>query len=277
MRDKLISDQQAQSFRVRRDGVPELDVYDFGQGGKKITLEGHEALYNAKDPVARALRRRYGMKNQTDFRHLDMNRDVSPGATIGTFLSSIAKSKNNALDRLFGATGPTLGALLGAGALGAAGYGAGYLGDKLVNKINQLFGARVVKAPALGLKYIGAALGGLGGGLIGYERSNNLVKSSAMFSNPRNFILEKLQGANDLTTMQKAQLAGKIRMMDTSSAERLKAIVRAAAGFGVGALIARFFGFGLGGSFVGGVLGATANVMSHSVGPGGSQYLRKNY
>lgn len=71
-----------------------------------------------------------------------------------------------------------------------------------------------------------------------------MQKKSSMWEDPRNFLLEKLQRANDVNAIDKAILAGKIRSMDSYSATNLEKLVRGALGIGVGAIIARFFGLG---------------------------------
>lgn len=259
------SDQSAQDFRINEYGIPELTIYDFGNGGDKTTLYGQKALYNAADPTAQALRFRYGLTSPIASRHLEFKGFDDPnqtiGARIGKWLHDAAESdKPTMLGRVY-----NKGPLAGAALTGLAGYGIGSLADKL-------FGRGLISKKTLGL--LG---GGLLGTIIGASREKNasaMKKESATFQNPRNFILEKLQGANDISTLQKAHLAAKIRMMDTSSAERLKTIVRAAAGFGVGALIAKFFfGAGAVGTLIGGALGATVYTKAHGYDDKGRKYL----
>lgn len=258
------SDQSAQDFRVNEFGIPELTIYDFGNGGDKTTLYGQEALYNASSPEAHRLRFRYGMHSPAQFRHLAFkgfnDPDSTMGARVGKWLHDVAESdKPTLLGRLY-----NKGPLAGAALTGLAGWGAGKLADKFL-------GEGIIPKSTLGL-----LAGGLAGTIVGSVREKNasLVKESAMFQNPRNFILERLQGAHDISTLQKAQLAAKVRMMDTSSAERLKSIVRASAGFGVGALIAKFF-FGTGtiGTLVGGAIGAAVYHKANKPDDRGRRYL----
>lgn len=181
-------------------------------------------------------------------------------ASIGTWLHNMAEdNKPTWLGRIYNA-GPVAGAAL----TGGAGWALGKLADKILGD------GAVVPMSTVGL--LG---GGLIGGVISHLRNKKedyynetipkkasvMEKKSVAFQNPRNFILERLQGATDLSPIQKAQLAARIRTMDNGSAERLKGIVRAAAGFGVGALIAKFFGASFGGMMAAGVVGAVARTM----------------
>lgn len=146
-------------------------------------------------------------------------------------------------------SGATVGGVLGAG------------GGALASLIARLFlGKTSVGKWALA----GGALGALLGGHNGFVRSRRnpsamyLQKSAATYTDPRNFILEKLQGANDIGVGEKVRLAASVKNMSRSDAEKLASLVRAALGFGVGAIIAKFF-FGTSsaaGTLLGGVLGA---------------------
>ena len=105
----------------------------------------------------------------------------------------------------------------------------------------------------------GGALGALLGGYSGHVRStaDRMSKSAATYMDPRNFILEKLQGAGDVSIGEKIKLADAVRSLDRSSAEKLASLVRSALGFGVGAIISKFiFGTNPAGTLLGGVLGA---------------------
>lgn len=119
----------------------------------------------------------------------------------------------------------------------------------------------------------GLALGLIGsglGGTVGHLRRTNVEnqrqvakhvedgimrKKAAMYQDPRNFILEKLQSANDISSMMKASLADQVRRLSPQQAQTLAAAVRAAVGFGVGALIAKFLGTNVA---FGGIMGALA-------------------
>lgn len=158
---------------------------------------------------------------------------------------------------------PVTGALAG----GAAGWGVGKLGELLEQ---QLSGR---DEPSMPWSIIGMLLSAVGGGAFGQlrkgvkeytkkqeegmDKNSGVVVKSAMYTDPRNFILERLQGATDISPFEKAQLAARVRAMNTSGAEVLKSLVRSAMGFGVGAIIAKFFGFSLmGGGGVGALAGA---------------------
>ena len=148
------------------------------------------------------------------------------------------------------------GPLAGGSAGALAGYGTGALADWILDKING--GER---DPMIQLKWLGALAGGGTGAVLGHYRkkydsgnaadnwSDNarrmskyagMVKTSAMFNDPRNLILERLQGANDLGFAEKANLANAVRNLDPASAKQLADMVRASLGFGVGAIIARY-------------------------------------
>ena len=248
-------EQAAQKFSVDENGVPKLKIYDFGNGGQVTTLSGAEALANAWSPEAKQLRVAYGMtpKDILDNKFYgDDDTRNSFSARTGRWLHNFANDPEPSFIGRIYDSGPIAGSAVTAG----AGWAAGKLADMLLGE------------GAVPKSLIGLLGGGVLGGIVSHIRKKasadeGMEKESAMFQNPRNFILEKLQGANDLTPIQKAQLANKVRMMDSSSAERLKAIVRAAAGFGVGSLIAKFF-FGATGwkAAMGGVVGAVANVLS---------------
>lgn len=177
-------------------------------------------------------------------------------------LQDIADSPNPTLPGRILNQGPLVGG--GAGAL--AGFGAGAIADWVLDKINGGQRDSLIK-----LKWLGALLGGGTGATLGHYRKKNnsgaaaetwptqlmLTKHAAMYADPRNFILEKLQGARDLGYAEKAKLASAVRNMDSTSARKLADMVRASLGFGVGAIIARFL-FGMNsvrGTMFGGLVG----------------------
>lgn len=241
-------------LRWDENGQPILTVKDFSRGGAESTFEGmqalkmapHEALGDTKNTtyVAPAY---YGPDDYREKFLYRMGRGIRKKLDDPepTFIGRILNK------------GPVAGSLLGAGSGWLLGTGA----TKLMKLLNPDFD--------LPLSTIGLLGGGVTGGLLGYFRNKAIeerkekfgkkasIIKEAMFRDPRNFILERLQGATDISPFEKAQLAAKVRQMDTQSAERLKRQVRAAMGFGVGALIAKFFfGSGLIGMGVGGLLGA---------------------
>lgn len=104
---------------------------------------------------------------------------------------------------------------------------------------------------------------GLGAGLGYFSNKHNVLrkegtymqKQASLYQDPRNFILEKLQRSSDLSLVDKAMLANKVRNMDRMAASELEKLVRSALGIGVGVVIAKFFGLGTLGTAMGGMLG----------------------
>lgn len=136
-------------------------------------------------------------------------------------------------------TGAVGGGFLGAG----AGLLAGIAAERMTG--NTLLPLLAISA--------GTALGAG----VGHGRKKLMEKSSAMYHDPRNFILEKLQAATDLGMADKAALAASVRNLELHKAEKLASLVRSAVGYGVGSIIAKFI-FGSDsrlGSLFGGMLG----------------------
>lgn len=256
------SAQSHRRFSVDEYGNPTLKVYDFGNGGVTHTVTGKAALINSDDPRAIQLRHAYGVTpEETLTKNIEGD---GYGATIGKTLHNWAKDTNPSwLGRVYD-SGPLAGSALTAG----TGWLLGALYDKLLGEEGSI--------PKSTIGLLG---GGLLGGIIGHIRSSKpkyyemekssstMEKKSVAFQNPRNFILERLQGATDLSPIQKAQLASRVRSMGNMEAERLKGMVRAAAGFGVGALIAKFFGASTMGAMASGVVGAVARTMMAGMAP----------
>lgn len=234
-------------------GNPTLEVYDFTDGGRRTKLKGIDAVVNARAyaPVRKNLPQ--SVINAHKFRGYDDYRNSTEFA-VGKMLHDLSNRGTTA----------TGGLLQSLGTLGGAAAGTG-LGALLMHLLYKYKG---IETPYMRPSMYGAIGGGILGGILGNVATSGptpldkpqtsqitpaLEKRSAMYQNPRNFILEQLQSANDIGSWEKAQLAAKIRAMDTASAEKLKAMVRAALGFGVGALIARFFGAGLTGSLAAGL------------------------
>ena len=165
------------------------------------------------------------------------------------------------------------GPLTAGGAGAATGLGVGAIADLVLDKING--GPR---DSVINLKLLGALLGGGAGAVLGHYRKKvnapgyapetanatvdnmfraDLVKHAAMFRDPRNVILEKIQGASDIGFAEKAKLAAAVRSMDQTRAKQLADMVKASLGFGVGALVAKFlFGMNsLRGTMFGGLVG----------------------
>lgn len=147
---------------------------------------------------------------------------------------------------------PTTAAMIGAGLGSATGWKVNrvYTGEDALPTMNLDWAQPYIekaKQQALGAS-----------GIPGLAKSGS-VKQAAMYQDPRNFILEKLQRDNELSMADKATLAGKIRNMSLGEASQLETLVRGALGIGVGAIIARFFGLGLLGTLAGAGLGAWAS------------------
>lgn len=260
-------------FRTNRDGsvTPVLKVYDL-TGGKTEEFEGPEALAYApedeypeyKDDI-RALRQFYGpMKPEGDYRG---TRAFKYGRALGAWLHN---PKESFLGKIFDHP------LSGAGVAGTAGYALGLGGEALEKAIT---GSPEASIPLSSILLALGAVGGTGVGALrrkvkdtkerdmkstikqvtpNMQKKGGVILKSAMYTDPRNFILERLSAASDISPFEKAQLAVKVRNMGTMEAESLKAMVRSAMGFGIGALIAKFFGFGLTGMGIGGGIGALA-------------------
>ena len=132
--------------------------------------------------------------------------------------------------------------------VGGAGLlaGIGLLGSHLGKK----FGLLAPDTDPLWYGLGGAAVGGAAGyfsnkyNLFNQAPTEGFTKSSSMWQDPRNFLLEKLQRSQDINAIDKALLANKIRNMDHYSATNLEKLVRGALGIGVGTIIAKFFGLG---------------------------------
>jgi hypothetical protein len=160
------------------------------------------------------------------------------GYKAGKGIREFIYSPNSSVLGKIGDTGAIGGGALGAG----AGLLAGIVGERLTG--NTL------------IPLLTTAVGTAAGAGLGHHR-NKLQKEASMFRDPRNFILEKLQGASDIGMADKARLAMEVRNMDVQRAEELKELVHAAMGYGVGSIVAKFI-FGDDsrlGSLLGGMLG----------------------
>lgn len=229
--------------------------------GETVTLTGDRAMAMSDEPGAAQWR----AENPGEFVLNNYGPDDirnSTGYAIGSYLRDKAYEKPGMLGRALEG-GPMSGALGG----GVAGSGAGLLLG-LIKRIlsgdsNTSYGKWALA---------GGALGALLGARSGYIRSttpntiledtlakaagNGLDKSAAMYKDPRNFILEKLQSATDVNIVDKVQLASSVRNLSREDAEKLAALVRSALGFGVGAIISKFiFGASGAGALFGGLAG----------------------
>lgn len=173
-----------------------------------------------------------------------------PSSSQGKWAHKVGEWARNALDSR---ASTTLGGIMNKGPLaGAAAIGVpiGLLGMLGMYAKNKVTGS---KHNALGW---GATLGGAGllaGGLVSHLRSK---QASVMYTDPRNFILEKLQNDMNISAMEKASIAAAVRSMSQDKASTLAAMIRSAASVAVGALIAKFvFGSGALGMLLGGAAG----------------------
>lgn len=236
------------------NGVPRLRVKDWANGGETYELTGDQALANSKEMNPN----RDSILNNMRYKHDDYRSGY--GYALGQRLNKWSQPEyKNFYGRVLD-NGTLPGAAIGAG--------TGLLAGKTLKFILGKLGKNTDSMP---LGWIGALGGGTLGGLLGYARTHspddmdkfaNFEKKAVMYHDPRNFILEKLQGAHDISSMDKLQLASRVRNMSISDAERLKGIVRSAMGAGVGALIARFFlGANIPGMIAAGMIGAVVRGM----------------
>lgn len=224
------------------NGVPTLERRY--ADGNNDTLEGFRAIANAGTARANAWK---NLNPQLAYQYGSVPKPGTESIphAIGRSAGELGDYINDSFIGSILNKGPLAGAALGGG--------TGLVGGLAVNWLaNKLLG---VEVPHLGL--IGGVAGAALGGLAGHERTTKsaatgFVKRSAMFKDPRNFILEKLQLASDVSAIEKMQLAAKVRAMDPVTAKRLADAVRASLGFGVGAIIAKFLGkSALSGGFAG--------------------------
>lgn len=165
------------------------------------------------------------------------------GAALGGGAAALAAWIASKLG--FGYISPTAAAFIGAGIGGATGWKA----NRVATGKDQL-----PDLSAAANKLRSAAVQGA----VNRIKSGSVQKEASMYRDPRNFILDKLQRDTSLSMVDKAVLAGKVRDMTIESASALERDVRSACGIGVGALIANYFGLGLGGMLLGAGLGALA-------------------
>lgn len=268
MSQLVFRDTHTKRFDPYKSGGPVFSVVD--PSGKTVIQKAGEEAFIANSPEAYRFDPSNRVQDLLVATNPDDPRHNSMKFKIMRKLKGIADDPSpniigNVLNR-----GPLVG---GASGL-AVGFGAGALGDWILDKING--GQRDSK---LSLKVIGALSGGGMGSILGHYRKkynsggymdnlgsdledlagarHDLVKHAAMYKDPRNFILEKIQSATDISFSEKAKLAAAVRGMDRMAAERLAKAVRAALGTGVGAIVARYL-FGMKsvrGTMFGGLVG----------------------
>lgn len=216
--------------------------------GRSVTLTGDRALANASDasdwqaanPLQAAMLK---------YREGDV-RETLP-YNIGRMGRKFALEPSPSLYGRIMNQGPIPGGALGAGTGLLAGLIGGWLKQKITGSGSPgNWGA------------VGALAGGALGALSGHLRKSAYTKSAAMYTDPRNFILEKLQSATDVSFSEKAKLASAVHKLDFNTAQRLADAVRAAVGFGVGAIISKFV-FGASGSGV--LFGGLAGVLGSAL------------
>lgn len=255
-------------FNPYAPGGPTFEVVD-ALGNSLVKKTGEEAIV-ASNPHEH----RFDPSNRIKDLLIETNPDDPRSSSLKFKL--IRKLKRMADDPNPTFVGSILnkGPLVGGASGAAVGFGLGTLGDWILDKING--GPRDSK---VSLKLLGALSGGGMGTMLGHYRKKynssdpysyfgtndsdmisghfDLVKRAAMYKDPRNFILEKIQGARDISFTEKAKLAAAVRSMDRANAEKLAKMVRSALGAGVGALIARYlFGMtSLRGTMFGGLVG----------------------
>lgn len=246
-------------YEPAHDGLPATLTREYNDGSSSEVMSGDEALANAENAD--------GDKFRAEHPALAAKaKAYSPG----DYRNGMAYSLGKGFNRMMSSPEKTwYGKAIGDNPLQAAAVmgGTGLVGGLLINFLLKRLG--LADNPRMHL--IGGIGGLLAGAYTGYKRGQlsktaGMSKSAAMFRDPRNFVLEKLQAANDLTSTEKAQLAASVRSMSPATAELLAKSVRAAMGFGVGALIAKFFGLNTRGTVLGGLtslFGARAiNVLS---------------
>lgn len=193
-------------------------------------------------------------------------------------------------DKAFTTKTSWLGNILNKGALpgGLVGGGAGLVGGAIADLIASKLG---IESP-VSFKVLGAlGLGGLGA-FLGHQRlhrsnastdsvfdpidknifyklvpnTSMFAKRAALYKNPKNFILEKLQADTTVGFAEKAKLAASVRNLETEAAVALKDLVRENLGAYPSQIISKFiFNRQQAGSLFGGLVpilgGALANTL----------------
>ena len=262
--------------RVRKNAKGEpIYVVESADGSQKVLTgwEGEVAAKAAKEP----LRYKFNHSPEVQDVLIKMNpddpRNNSLRYKLGRLFDKISRASADS----------TVGRILDKGLLagGALGAGVGFTGGALANIITDKLGYPI----PVNLGLLGAlGLGGLGA-IIGHGRkqlrqkypfipSDQFVspaelyrfhaspevpaffmKRAAMYNNPRNFILEKLQADNSIGFAEKAKLTASVRNLSVEEAEQLKSLVREALGLNVSTIISRYlFNRDHAGSLFGGLI-----------------------
>lgn len=255
-----ITNGRRESYNPGLDGKkPKLKLY--WNDGRSSKYEGDAALANYSGPEGQKFREEHPALAIKFKRNGPADPRDSFAHKLGVGARDALRS-GNSFYKYYMSHGPVAG--------GAAGGLAGYLGGALANVLSDAatdklgYGER-----PMDYSWVGTALGTLIGAYIGHKHKENpelkgLLKSSAMFVDPRNFILEKLQSANDVSASDKVKLAAAVRRMDKYQADRLARQLRSILGFGVGNVIARALGLSLGGALFSGIVGVIGSGMLSS-------------
>lgn len=254
-----------EQFTMGADGKPTLLVHRYdGTGDEKYT--GDKALAVASNPYARKWQRLNPV--------LARNNNIGPGDArgnipyrIGAWVKGLSENPNTSfMGKLFDngmKQGGIAGAIMG---------GLGGLGGRLI--YHKFFGDGESDPNYLLYTLLGAAGGGaLGAGLSysrDYARNNaspeigigssrealettgrltpaipkyapsTMYKSSSIYKDPRNYILEKIQTAKDILPATKVKLANAVSEMSEEEAEPLSKEVRACLGTNIEGAITNY-------------------------------------
>jgi hypothetical protein len=179
--------------------------------------------------------------------------DNSFGSSIGAAARGVADSGPVSLARRVGAApfnhGPALGGVAGTGLGAAAGYGIG----KLINRFSD---DEDENDRSTSGALIGAALGGLGGTMLGGMRQ----KAASGFGGDLDYVRMRIFQDPELDSSDRQGLLSAVSNLSDPQLSSLGNLLRTAVGAGIGALISKFMlrtGFGgtLLGAAIGGILG----------------------
>ena len=197
-----------------------------GRSAKAMALDADGNYMFKMDPAERAVYKR----GRNDFRN----------SAYYYIPFGLQKAIASDTPTMFGKTfnTPLTATAVGAG-IGLAGAG---LGTWLGHRTGMLSKGKGSWYPLLGM-LLGGGIGFVSNRFnpLSKHKKTHLEKRSSTIQDPRNFVLNKLQRATDIPLSKKAILANKVRNMEIDDAEQLQKDVRAAAGIGVGNIIANKF------------------------------------
>lgn len=236
-------------FKINSEGEPVFTT-EFVNGDKK-TLKGEDAIYAAmpnflQEPIS-ALRKQRILAVADP----DNPKNSDTKWKIKNILEDYAnRGMPSAVDKIL-----NKGALPG----GLTGAGVGFVGGAALDWLLNLANGGRHNLPSM--KVLGAlGLGGVGATL-GYAKKNLidnelglLEKGAALYNDPRNFILEKLQAATDIGRMDKVKVAQRVRNLDMDTAKALAVEVRELLGHNVGNFLAKYFSTSTESNAVGGLI-----------------------